>query len=207
MERARPDGKGNGSLERSSFRMYYPYDEELGVFRQHDTFAVRIFRPADTLDPNERPLNQRWSWDKILRSPFNQTVRCAADIYFLNDKYSIEEKRRNFDFYEPMTVHESHLYRLPFMLFWLRNSAGKTSRSGWYARTARLDLGQHNNDTDDGLHITSMSGAQLAIVKVSPACASRGNLAFQTIRSKNWQGYDFKINFRGSLLDREWSGE
>ena len=30
-------------------------------------------------------------------------------IYFFNDAFSLEEKRRNFNFYEPMTVHESSL--------------------------------------------------------------------------------------------------
>lgn len=30
-----------------------------------------------------------------------------------------------------------------------------------YSRTARLDLDNYNNDTNDGLHITSMTGSWL----------------------------------------------
>ena len=50
--------------------MYLPYDEELGVFVQHDTFLDKDLMPADALSPADRPLNQKWSWDRILRSCF-----------------------------------------------------------------------------------------------------------------------------------------
>jgi maltose phosphorylase len=184
-------------------RMYYPYDEELGVFVQHDTFLDKDLRPADTLDPSERPLNQHWSWDKILRSPFIKQSDVLQSIYFLNDRYSMEEKRRNFDFYEPMTVHESSLS--PSVHAVLAAELGKEEKAvELYARTARLDLDNYNNDTDDGLHITSMSGAWLAIVQgFAGMRVKEGVLHFKPFVPRNWQGYDFKINFRGSLLDVE----
>ena len=182
-------------------RMYYPYDEELGVFVQHDTFLDKDLRPADTLDPSERPLNQHWSWDKILRSPFIKQSDVLQSIYFLNDQYSMEEKRRSFDFYEAMTVHESSLS--PSVHAVLAAELGKEDKAvELYARTARLDLDNYNNDTDDGLHITSMSGAWLAIVQgFAGMRVKEGALHFKPFVPKNWQGYDFKINFRGSLLD------
>ena len=184
-------------------RMYYPYDEELGVFVQHDTFLDKDLRPADTLDPSERPLNQHWSWDKILRSPFIKQSDVLQSIYFLNDRYSMEDKRRNFDFYEPMTVHESSLS--PSVHAVLAAELGKEEKAvELYARTARLDLDNYNNDTDDGLHITSMSGAWLAIVQgFAGMRVKEGVLHFKPFVPESWQGYDFKINFRGSLLDVE----
>ena len=48
--------------------MYYPSDEELNVFVQHDTFLDKDLMTADQLAPEHRPLNQNWSWDRILRS-------------------------------------------------------------------------------------------------------------------------------------------
>ena len=88
-----PDGSGNGPLERYCcpdvlIRMM----RNCGVFVQHDTFLDKDLRPADTLDPSERPLNQHWSWDKILRSPFIKQSDVLQSIYFLNDRYSMEEK-------------------------------------------------------------------------------------------------------------------
>ena len=113
----------------------------------------------------------------------------------------MDEKRRNFDFYEPMTVHESSLS--PSVHAVLAAELGKEEKAvELYARTARLDLDNYNNDTDDGLHITSMSGAWLAIVQgFSGMRVKEGVLHFKPFVPKNWQGYDFKINFRGSLLD------
>jgi maltose phosphorylase len=181
-------------------RMYYPYDEELGVFVQHDTFLDKDLRPADSLDPSERPLNQNWSWDKILRSPFIKQADVLQSIFFLNDRYTLEEKRRNFDFYEPMTVHESSLS--PSVHAVLAAELGKEEKAvELYSRTARLDLDNYNNDTDDGLHITSMSGAWLAIVQgFAGMRVKEGILHFKPFVPKEWLGYDFKINFRGSLL-------
>ncbi|MBS7679229.1 glycoside hydrolase family 65 protein, partial [Vibrio cholerae] len=84
-------------------------DEELGIFVQHDTFLDKDLQTVDTLLKEERPLNQNWSWDKILRSCFIKQADVLQGMYFLNHEFSLEEKKRNFDFYEPMTVHESSL--------------------------------------------------------------------------------------------------
>jgi len=181
--------------------MYYPHDAKLGVFVQQDTFLDKDIRTVDTLDPAERPINQHWSWDKILRSPFIKQADVLQSIYFLNDHYTWEEKERNFDFYEPMTVHESSLSASVHAV--LAAELGKEDKAvALYARTARLDLDNYNNDTDDGLHITSMSGAWLAIVQgFAGMRVSNDQLQFRPFLPKSWNGYDFKINFRGSLLD------
>ena len=92
-----------------SEKMYLPYDEELGVFVQHDTFLDKDLMPADALSPADRPLNQKWSWDRILRSCFIKQADVLQGLYFLEPLYDKETIRRNFDFYEPMTVHESSL--------------------------------------------------------------------------------------------------
>ena len=48
-----------------------------------------------------------------------------------------------------------------------------------YERTARLDLDNYNNDTEDGLHITSMTGSWLAIVQgVAQMKTSGGTVSF-----------------------------
>ena len=71
-----------------------------------------------------------------------------------------ETIRRNFDFYEPMTVHESSLS--PCVHSILAAQLGYHEKAvEMYQRTARLDLDNINNDTEDGLHITSMAGSWL----------------------------------------------
>lgn len=181
-------------------RMYYPVDDELGIFVQHDTFLDKDLRPASSIPADQRPINQHWSWDRILRSPFIKQADVLQGIYFLNDRFTQAQKERNFDFYEPMTVHESSLSASIHAI--LAAELGKTEKAvALYARTARLDLDNYNNDTDDGLHITSMSGSWLSIVQGFAGMRyDHDRLRFKPFLPKEWHRFSFKINYRGRLL-------
>ncbi|MGX7393587.1 glycoside hydrolase family 65 protein [Carnobacterium mobile] len=181
-------------------KMYYPYNEELGVFVQHDTFLDKDLRPVASLDTAEQPINQHWSWDKILRSCFIKQADVLQGIYYLNHEFTMEEKQRNFDFYEPMTVHESSLS--PSIHAVLAAELGNTEKAvEFYARTARLDLDNYNNDTEDGLHITSMSGGWLAIVQgFAGMRTADAQLSFKPFCPAGWDSYNFMIKYRGRLL-------
>jgi len=180
--------------------MYFPEDEELGIFVQHDTFLDKDLRPVDSLKPEERPINQNWSWDKILRSPFIKQADVLQGLYFLNHEFTQEEKEKNFDFYEPMTVHESSLSPLVHSI--LASELGKKEKAfEMYERTARLDLDNYNNDTEDGLHITSMSGGWLSIVHGFAGMRTlEGHLSFEPYCPTQWTGYQFKLKYRGRLI-------
>lgn len=99
-----------------------------------------------------------------------------------------------------MTVHESSLS--PSIHAILAAELGLTDKSmEMYQRTARLDLDNYNNDTDDGLHITSMTGSWLAIVQgFAQMKTNTGNLSFAPVLPTNWEQYAFHINYRGRLL-------
>jgi len=182
-------------------KMYYPYNEELGVFVQHDTFLDKDLRPVSALKPEERPINQNWSWDKILRSPFIKQADVLQGLYFLNHEFTLEEKEKNFDFYEPMTVHESSLSPLIHSI--LASELGKKDKAfEMYERTARLDLDNYNNDTEDGLHTTSMSGGWLSIVNgFAGMRTTQGELTFEPYCPTQWNGYQFKLKYRGRLIE------
>ncbi len=183
-----------------SERMYLPYDEERGIFVQHDTFLDKDLMPASALSPEDRPLNQRWSWDRILRSCFIKQADVLQGLYFLEHLYDKETVRRNFEFYEPMTVHESSLS--PCVHSILASSIGKLDKAQkLYAQTARLDLDNINNDTSDGLHITSMAGSWLSIVHGFAGMRTiTGELCFTPQLPEGWTGYAFKILYRGRRI-------
>ncbi|MDX1637966.1 MAG: family 65 glycosyl hydrolase domain-containing protein, partial [Balneolaceae bacterium] len=50
--------------------VYLPGEKELGIFLQQDGYMDKVQRYADSIDESERPINQHWSWDRILRSCF-----------------------------------------------------------------------------------------------------------------------------------------
>lgn len=180
--------------------MYLPADKELGVFVQNDDYLDKDLTLVKDLPQDQLPLNQHWSWDRILRSPYIKQADVLQGIYYFIDDFTQEQKERNFDFYEPLTVHESSLS--PSIHAILAADLHKEAKAvEMYQRTARLDLDNYNNDTKDGLHITSMTGSWLAIVQGFAGMRVRqGKLHFDPFIPKNWDGYRFHVNFRGRLL-------
>ena len=180
--------------------MYLPYDEDRQIFVQHDTFLDKDLKAVAELSPEDLPLNQNWSWDRILRSCFIKQADVLQGIYFFGDRFTEEEKRRNFEFYEPMTVHESSLS--PCIHSVIAAELRKLDKAvELYKRTARLDLDNYNNDTEDGLHITSMTGSWLSIVHGFAGMRTfGGELSFAPIIPEKWTDYSFHINYRGRLL-------
>jgi maltose phosphorylase len=68
-------------------------------------------------------------------------------------------------------------------------------------RTSRLDLDDYNNDTEDGLHITSMGGTWMAFVMGFGGLRARGNkLVLNPFLPNNWKSYQFRVDFRGAHL-------
>ena len=183
--------------------MYLPEDKELGIFLQQDDFLDKDIRPAKEIPLDQRPISQHWSWDRILRSPYIKQADVLQGIYYLDDKFTKEQKERNFAFYEPLTVHESSLSACIHSI--LAAELGREKQSvEFYERTARLDLDNYNNDTEDGLHITSMSGSWLAIVQGFAGMRyDHDQLKFKPFIPKNWKGYNFKINYRERLIKVE----
>lgn len=181
--------------------MYYPQDETRGVFLQQDGFLDKELKPVSELDPSDRPLNQKWSWDRILRSVYIKQADVLQGLYLLEDQYDEDTLRRNFDFYEPLTVHESSLS--PCVHAILAAKLGDQKRAyEFYLRTSRLDLDDYNNDTEDGLHITSMAGTWMSVVEGFAGMRVRDDqLHFNPFLPEKWDSFSFNIFFRGSVIN------
>jgi maltose phosphorylase len=181
-------------------KMYYPEEAQRGIYLQQDGFLDKELLTVNDLRPEDRPLNQKWSWDRILRSCFIKQADVLQGLYLLEENYDQETIRKNFDFYEPMTVHESSLS--PCVHVILGSKLGyKKKAYELYLRTARLDLDDYNNDTEDGLHITSMAGTWMSVVKGFGGLRVRdGKLHFNPFMPDEWKSYSFRLEFRGSVI-------
>lgn len=178
---------------------WFPYDEERGVFLQQDGFLDKELKTVDQIQ-NQRPINQNWSWDRILRSCFIKQADVLQGLYFFEEDFTEEQLRKNFDFYEPMTVHESSLSPCVHAILAARLGL-KDKAYEMYLRTARLDLDDYNNDTEDGLHITSMAGTWMSIVKgFAGQQVVNDQLSLRPFVPAQWEAYSFRIGFRGTVL-------
>ncbi len=181
-------------------KMYFPYNRELQVFLQQDGYMDKEQILVKDLPASDRPINQKWSWDRILRSCYIKQADVLQGLYFFEDQYDIETIRRNFNFYEPRTVHESSLS--PCVHAILAAKLGDEARAyEFYLRTSRLDLDDYNNDTEDGCHITSMAGTWMSVVEGFGGMRVRdGKLSFDPFLPEKWQSFSFNIGFRGTLM-------
>ncbi len=180
--------------------MYFPFSEEHKVYLQQDGFLDKDLVTVADLDTAQRPINQHWSWDRILRSPYIKQADVLQGFYFFEDHFPAEELERHFDFYEPFTVHESSLSPCVHSV-----QAAKLGRMDqaytFYLRTSRLDLDDYNHEVHEGLHITSMAGTWMSIVEgFGGMRVKEGKLSFTPRIPKQWEAYSFKINFRNQIL-------
>jgi len=186
--------------DRIASNMYFPEDKQRGVFLQQDGFLDKELLTVNDLKREDRPLNQKWSWDRILRSCFIKQADVLQGLYFFEENFDRDTIKRNFDFYEPMTVHESSLS--PCVHVILASVLGyKEKAYEMYLRTARLDLDDYNNDTEDGCHITSMAGTWMSLVKGFGGMRVRnGQLHFHPYLPDQWKSYSFRLEFRGRVV-------
>ncbi|MEZ5043735.1 MAG: glycoside hydrolase family 65 protein [Saprospiraceae bacterium] len=181
--------------------MYLGEDPSLGIFVQHEGFLDKELLTVKDLDPAIRPINQHWSWDRILRSVFIKQADVLQGLYFFEDHFDEKTIRTNFNFYEPRTVHESSLS--PCVHVILAAYLGLQEKAyEMYLRTARLDLDDYNNDTEDGCHITSMAGTWMAVVKgFGGVRVKNDQLYLRPFMPEKWTAYSFKIRFRGRVIE------
>lgn len=181
-------------------RMYLPEDTEHGIFIQNDGYMDKVLNSTDAIPMAERPINQHWSWDRILRSCYIKQSDVLLGLYLYYFNFDTETIRRNFEFYEPMTVHESSLS--PHIHSILAARIGKVEKAyQLFLHATRLDLDDYNNETDQGLHITSMPGSWLAIVRGFAGLQIHGDtLSLSPVIPQNWDSYSFKINYLDRVL-------
>lgn len=181
-------------------KVYLPFSEKHQVYLQQDGFLDKELVPVDQLDASQRPINQYWSWDRILRSPYIKQADTLQGFYFFEEHFKEEDLARHFDFYEPFTVHESSLSPCVHAI-----QAAKLGRMEqaykFYLRTSRLDLDDYNKEVEEGLHITSMAGTWMSVVEgFGGMRIIDGQLSFIPQIPDAWDSYSFKVNFRGQII-------
>jgi maltose phosphorylase len=180
---------------------YFPLLEGTNIFLQQDGFMDKEQLEVSDLSLNERPINQHWSWDRILRSIFIKQADVLQGLYLFEDHFEDQVIEDNFNFYEPKTVHESSLS--PCIHSILAAKIGRLDKAyELYVRTSRLDLDDYNHEADEGLHITSMAGTWMAIVEGMAGIRVFSDcIKMNPVIPRNWKQYRFQILVRNQPLE------
>lgn len=180
--------------------MYLPYSKGLDIYLQQDGFLNKELIPADQIPKDQRPINQHWSWDRILRSPYIKQADLLQGFYFFEDDFSTDELKKHYDFYETYTVHESSLSPCIHCIESVR--LGYLNKAhAYFIQTARLDLNDYNKEVEEGLHVTSMAGTWMSLIEgFAGVKIKEGKLSLSPKITDHWISYSFHLNFRGRLI-------
>ena len=180
--------------------IHLPYSKDLNVFIQNDGFLNKDLQPIDNIKSDERPINQNWSWDKILRSPYIKQADVLQGFYFFENDFSKSELESNFNYYEQFTVHESSLSACIHSI--LASRMNKIEKAyEYYIRASRLDLDDYNKEIKQGLHITSMGGSWMSIIEgFAGVRIFKEKLYINTKIPKKWDSYSFKLNVKNRKI-------
>ena len=172
---------------------YFPTLEGTNIFLQQDGFMDKEQLEVSDIPLKERPINQHWSWDRILRSLFIKQADVLQGLYLFEDHFDEQVIEDNFNFYEPKTVHESSLS--PCVHVILAAKIGNLPKAyELYLRTSRLDLDDYNHEADEGLHITSMAGTWMSIVEgMAGVRILTDRLKINPVIPSVWKKYSFQI--------------
>lgn len=181
--------------------MYFPYDEKRKIYPLDDGFMMR--RPWDE---SRIPVEKRaWLYENyhplfIMRHRMSKQADSILGMYLYNNHFTEEEIRRNYDFYQEVTLHHSSLSTCIFGI--VACDIGYVDEAyQYFSQSARMDLDDYHNNFYAGIHAANMAGTWQAIVNgFAGMRCQEGKLRFKPCLPKEWDSYTFKIRYQGCLL-------
>lgn len=149
---------------RAADAMYIPYDPQTGLFAQDDGFFNRAAWRWDWGKRDGKDvLLKRFHYLVIYRHQVSKQADVVLALYLLPERSTLEEKRRNFNYYEQITTHDSSLSTCTFGI--VASEIGYHGRAyNYFMETARMDLDDHHGNVTAGVHIANMAGTWMSLV-------------------------------------------
>ncbi len=184
-------------------KMHVPYDEELGINPQDDRFLRRERWDFEGTPRDKYPLLLHFHPLVIYRQQVIKQADMVLAMFLLNDEFSLEQKRRNFDYYDPLTTGDSSLSACIQAI--IAMEVGYREKAWSYFRHAALvDLADLGGNVKDGAHIASIGGTWLALVYgMAGLRDSDGVIRFRPQLPRKDIRFRFRLTVRESLFEVE----
>lgn len=184
---------------RTAERIYLPYDAEKGIHRQDDSF--HHLEPYDLQHhPPGGALPQVWSYDRIMRTQLLRQADVLIAHLLLGNRFTREELTRDFDYYEPITTHDSSL---SFCTYSIVAAALRRMEMAYryFLHTARLDLDDTHGNSWMGVHTACLAGAwQCLVFGFAGVRWYDGTLSLDPVLPEQWTSYTFSIRRFGARI-------
>ncbi|CAM3119106.1 glycoside hydrolase family 65 protein [Lactiplantibacillus plajomi] len=185
----------------ASERMYLPYDEEQRVTKQDDESPEMPVWPFAKTPKTNYPLLLHYHPLMIYRHRVNkQADTLLAEMIFPEDQ-SNQQLRRDYDYYEPITTHDSSLSRSIFSILASRLRRPQKAFK-YYMDTSLMDLVDLQGNASDGLHEANLGGSWLGLTYgFAGMYVKHGRLHITNYLPDELDHLAFRIRFRGSTLE------
>ena len=185
--------------------MYIPVDERLGIHPQDESFLDKKRWDFENTPPEKYPLLLAFHPLTIYRHQVIKQADVVLAMFLHGENFSLEQKKRNFEFYDPLTTGDSSLSSCIQSIIALE--IGDYEKSANYARMALLmDLADVGGNVKDGCHIASMGGTWMALTYGFGGMRDYdGVLTFRPRRPSDDGGAQIKfpLTFRGQRIEVE----
>jgi alpha,alpha-trehalose phosphorylase len=184
----------------ASDAMRLPYDETLGIHEQDDSFLSK--KPWDFANTPEEnyPLLLHYHPLVIYRHQVCKQADVVLALMLLSNEFALDDKRRDFDYYERVTTHDSSLSSCIFSI--VASEVGYHDKAyAYFMETARLDLDNTHGNTEYGVHTAAMAGTWMGVAYGFAGMRIDGaGLRFAPVLPAKWSGYRFQLQAQGALL-------
>ena len=180
--------------------MYLPYDKELGIHPQDDTFLSKKKWDFNSMARPSHTLPLYYHYLVIYRHQVCKQADVVLANFMLGDQFTLDEKKRDYDYYEEITTHDSSLSHSTFSV--MASEVGYPDKAyNYFMKTARGDLDNLHGNTSYGVHIAAMAGTWMAVVNgFAGMRVYNAKLQFAPHLPEKWQHYSVRVNFRSCLL-------
>jgi alpha,alpha-trehalose phosphorylase len=186
--------------QRAADHMILPYDETRGIHAQDDTFLDKPVWDFANTPRDKYPLLLHYHPLVIYRHQVCKQPDVVLALLLLGHEFTAEDKKRNYDYYETITTHDSSLSSCIFSI--MAADVGYTEKAyDYFMQTARLDIDNLHHNTEHGVHAAALAGSWMSVVYGFAGLRSFGGvIQFAPFLPKEWTHYQFVVRTGQALL-------
>jgi alpha,alpha-trehalose phosphorylase len=187
--------------------MYIPFDEEKSIHPQDDDFLNKEVWDFENTPLDKYPLLLHYHPLVIYRYQVIKQADVGLAMYLLGHEFTLEQKKKNFDYYDPLTTGDSSLSAcVESILAWELGYDEKARN--YFSYSLVMDLADVGGNVKDGVHIASMGGTWMAIVYgVAGLRDWGGRISFMPRLPEKACRLNFKLTIQNRLLEFDMSKE
>jgi alpha,alpha-trehalose phosphorylase len=189
--------------EAAAAAMELPYDEERGIHLQDDSFLEKQRWDLEHTPSENYPLLLHYHPLVIYRHRVIKQADVVMALFLRGDRFSMEEKRRDFDYYDPLTTGDSSLSVCIQSI--VAAEIGYHEEALEYFRYAVLmDLANVGGNVGDGVHIAAAGGTWMALTYGFAGLRDHaGEVSFNPRLPTQWESLSFPLRVRDRVLSVE----